>query len=213
MTVRTKQAAEGPQTCSIEGPPQTWVALRTFTAWQKRGRPVGTWPNTQRRARYVSYHLELDGCHTMAGKRSPKQRITNEQLAEIVRLRLRGVHVRDVAKQVGVNPQTVVTRYAEYLEESAAERAESLEALRAEAVQRAEVAVVAALTAYEQSVIDEKPSSRFLDTYVRACQALAKLHGVEISKTELTGANGGPLSVEDARSSLLAKLTAMAPKT
>jgi hypothetical protein len=135
-----------------------------------------------------------------------RRNISPEKLDQIISLRLAGVPVRDVARRVSVAPRTVQDRYQEYLRSVSEERQGMLEEERTEAIARIERVAAAAWSAWEMSSAIGQPDPRFLAEHRQALSQAEKLRGLAVIKTEVSGPNGGPVLVEDAKARLLERL-------
>jgi transposase-like protein len=138
-----------------------------------------------------------------------RQRISPEKQDAIIALRLSGVSVRETARRVGVWPSTVQMNYQAYLAEIAEDRSALHDHEREEAIVRVEALAAASWDAWVASKVSGTPDPRFLSEHRQALAQVEKLRGLQVTKTEVSGPDGGPVQVEDAKARLLEKLAVL----
>lgn len=133
-----------------------------------------------------------------------------DRRSDVWERRVRGETVREIAKELGIGVGTVhadLEAVRAELDENSRCRAEierSVGAGRLDKVSRKLMATV-------DLVDDPGELSTIANALARIEERRSKLLGLDAaSKTELTGAEGGPLKVEDARNALLSKLSGLA---
>jgi hypothetical protein len=145
----------------------------------------------------------------MMRNEQPSSAKTDEILGrrdEVWELRVNGDTVREIATKLKVSVGTVHNDLAAVRAE--AERA--VGASRLDKVAKALLAAIAAPSFDEDGNLDAGALATIANAVARIEERRAKLLGLDAAtKTELTGAEGGPLKV-DARDHLLAKLSALA---
>jgi IS30 family transposase len=127
----------------------------------------------------------------------PARRLTPDEVDQIVELRLAGVPVRAVAREVNTSPKTVQRRWHQYLRASAKERAEALAETREEIVQRftqlADSARREANAALE--VGDQSGAVKWSEQERHALRELARVQGLDVATINLTGGTDNTLEV------------------
>lgn len=138
-------------------------------------------------------------------KRGRPSKLTPEVQKKIVKALKAGNYRSIAAKFAGVSYESLVTWYGRGRDARAGHFREFYDAVVA-AETAAEMDMVAIITRYAKA--DPKHAKWFLSHRHRDRWADNLAQG----KIELTGKDGGPLKVEDARSMLLAKLDALAAR-
>lgn len=135
---------------------------------------------------------------------------------EVWELRVNGDTVREIAAKLKVSVGTVhndLSAVRAELDENNKYRAEAERAVgasRLDKVAKALLAAIAAPSFDKDGNLDAGALATVANAVARVEERRAKLLGLDAAtKTELTGAEGGPLKV-DARDHLLAKLSALA---
>lgn len=133
------------------------------------------------------------------------RRINEQEKERIIELRLNGVPVRSVAKQLDTTTRTVQRHWHKYLDQTAEERAGHLERIREELLQRQEqIATDARLGALRSRRNTDGPGEvRFLAEERAALREMERLTGAAApTKTEVTGPAGGPIEIDSPHSRL-----------
>lgn len=131
------------------------------------------------------------------------------KILKAVKLRRQGLDWDSIAAAVGYKHRSTIWRHVEaWFEKRQTEIAENIDRLRDLDIDRLD----AMLYALRGRI--ERGDPRAIDSGLRILERRAKLLGLDAAvKQEITGADGGPLVLEDARAALAARIAAIAPAT
>ena len=125
----------------------------------------------------------------MDRKEGKARRLTPDERERIVTLRLSGVSIREVAKQIPTTTATVQAVFRAYMEERSAQFASEVELERAKILSRLErIANDAAFLAL--SAEKEGDRTRAMAEERQALAQMAKLLGIDVQRVEHSGEAG-----------------------
>lgn len=151
--------------------------------------------------------MKRKGRHDQSGKRRGRggEQRTQSQATQALDLRIAGVEYRKIAAQLGVALST-----AHSLVHSEMERVAELNRGKAEELREIEAAKLDAIER-DMRPRSERGDAQAAAVLVRVVAQRAKLYGLEAAqKHEISGPDGGPISIDGARAVVaerLAKLT------
>jgi hypothetical protein len=137
--------------------------------------------------------------------------MTPDEVEQIITLRLRGVSVREVATILQTTTRTVQLQWTKWRTKDAIERESEIAAIRAGYIAQQE-ALADAATSDAFDAEDPMQRARAIEAATKARMAAAKLAGLDVTRVEHTGKDGGPIEVADPKADLLARLARLAPE-
>jgi hypothetical protein len=130
------------------------------------------------------------------------------KVLQAVKLRKQGLDWDSIAKAVGYKHRSTIWRHVEaWYEKRQTEIGENIDRLRDLDLDRLDTMLYALRGRIQRG------EPRAIDTGLRILERRAKLLGLDAAlKQQITGADGGPLAIEDARAALAARIAAIAPE-